>query len=185
MAKIYPISPPQIALEEFLPKLESVLKKHKPEYFQLRLKDVAREDITAAAKAIIPLCHKYGTKFVMNDYVDLALEVNADGVHIGEDADIHDARQKLGNKILGVSCYNSLELADDAVAAGTDYVSFGAFYPTKTKTPKAKAEIETLKKWKATSKVPVSVIGGINFENMKPLEEAGADHICMISALWD
>ena len=185
MNKLYPISPPKIVLADFLPQLRIVLGKNKPVYFQLRLKDTPREEIIAAAKKIIPICHEYGTKFIMNDFVDIALEVNADGVHIGgDDGDVAAARKKIGNKILGVSCYNSLELAKSVAAAGADYVSFGAFYPTQTKVPKSKAEIETLKKWKAMSNVPVSVIGGINFENYKPLEAAGADFICMVSAIW-
>ena len=187
MAKLYIISPPKIDLGNFLPKLDECLQKHKPKYFQLRLKDISDEQILFAARSTIPICRKYKVPFLLNDSAKLALECGADGVHIGDEDDgVAEARELLGKKaIIGASCYNSLELAQKAVDEGANYVSFGAFYPTKTKVAKSRAELETLQKWKVMSKVPCSAIGGITFENAKPIKAAGADYICMISAIWD
>ena len=186
MSKLYIISPPSIELEKFKPKLEAAFEKYKPAAFQLRLKDISQDDFLAAAKALQPICKKHGVTFIINDNPQIALDANADGVHVGdEDMAISRARSLLGkDKIIGASCYNSLEHARKSVEEGANYISFGAFYPTKTKQAKSRAEIAKLKAWKKESKVPVSVIGGIDFENKKPLEDAGADYICMISAIW-
>ena len=186
MSKLYIISPPEIVLKEFLPKLEAALKKYRPAMFQLRLKHVDDAAILEDANQILTICHAFGVKFIVNDSPVIAHKCGADGVHLGDDdMTVAEARQFLGvNAIIGKSCYNSLELAEKAESEGASYVSFGAFYPTKTKVAKARAEISTLTKWKAEHKTPASVIGGIDFENMKPLEEAGADYICMVSAIW-
>ncbi len=188
MSKLYIISPPQIELDDFRPKLEAALVKYKPAYFQLRLKPSLEENYDyrlMVAKDLYPICKKYNVSFIVNDDVKIAAFC-ADGVHVGdEDSSVANARALLGkNKIIGASCYNSLELAREAVKQDTNYVSFGAFYPTTTKQAKSRAEIKTLEAWKKESSIPVSAIGGIDFENKKPIEDAGADYICMISAIW-
>ena len=206
MTKLYIISPPQIELDSFAHKLELALEKFQPALFQLRLKDVAESEILRAAEKLIPICHKYGVKFIMNDSAMFAEKSGADGVHLGEnDGDIAKARKLIGDKIIGVSCYNSLERALEMADAGADIISFGAFFPTTTKVAKAKADVSLIREWrkllengewrvenrkKTNLQSPISnipkcaAIGGINFENKKPLEEAGADYICMISAIW-
>ena len=188
MAALYIISPPQIELKKFIPNLETALEKYKPAMFQLRLKEPVRNDgvVIEGAKELLPICKKHGVKFIVNDSPEIAQEVGADGVHVGdEDMAIAKAQALLGaNKIIGASCYNSIEAARAAVKNGADYVSFGAFYPTTTKQAKSRAEISTLQKWKTESAIPTCAIGGINFENMKPIVEAGADYICMVSAIW-
>ena len=187
MGQLYIISPPQIELDGFIPKLEAALVKYKPAYFQLRLKHVDDAVILENAAQLLTVCHAFGVKFIINDSPEIARECGADGVHVGdEDMAFNSARKLLGEKaIIGASCYNSLELARNAAGEGANYVSFGAFYPTTTKQAKSRAEISTLLAWKKESDVPVSAIGGINFENMKPLVDAGADYICMVSAIWN
>ncbi len=186
MSKLYPISPPQIKLPQFADDLKRILGEHDCALFQLRLKDAPDAEILKAAEKLRPICTEYKVPFIMNDSVELSIKSGADGVHIGEDDnEITRARELLGNKTIGISCYNSLERALTAADAGADYVSFGAFYPTTTKTPKSKAEITTLREFKKLRpNVKVSAIGGINEQNAKPLIEAGADYICMISAIW-
>ena len=155
--------------------------------FQLRLKDTENSEILNAAENLLPLCRAKNIKFIINDSVSLAQESNADGVHLGsDDGNIAEAREILGAEaIIGASCYNSLELAKSAEKDGASYVGFGAFYATTTKTPKAQAELETLKKWKAASKLPCSAIGGITPQNAAPIIAAGADYICAISYIWN
>lgn len=187
MTKLYLISPPQIELPKFIERFKSAISGGKIAMFQLRLKDTGDSEIIVAAEKLLPLCHDNNIKFILNDSPELAVKSGADGVHIGDDDnDLKNARALLGeNKIIGRSCYNSLDLATETANQGADYVSFGAFYPTKTKTPKAKAKLETITKWKALSKTPCSAIGGITPQNAEPLIKAGADYICAISYIWE
>lgn len=177
-------------LESFLPKLEAALAKHQPEFFQLRLKDVSDAEILAAAEKTLPICHKHGVKFIMNDNIELALKSNADGVHLGMEDFANTNKTVADIKTLGLhiglSCYNNLSYALEQANLGANLVCFGAFYPTTTTKPKAKAEVATLIDFKTQNKTAakVAVIGGINFENKQPLEKAGADYICMVSAIW-
>lgn len=127
--------------------------------------------------------------FIINDDVELAKAVNADGVHLGkDDADISKARQILsckdGNKIIGVSCYNQLALAQKAQAAGADYVAFGRFFSSSTKPMAAQASLELLTRAKKTLSLPVVAIGGITINNAGSLIAAGADSIAVINGLF-
>jgi thiamine-phosphate pyrophosphorylase len=123
----------------------------------------------------------------VNDDAHLAAEVDADGVHLGaSDGEIKAARLLLGaNKLIGVSCYNQLSLADVAVQNGADYIAFGAFYSSSVKPEAAVATLDLLRDARAKFKLPIVAIGGINADNAKVLIKAGANAIAVISAVFD
>ncbi len=184
--QLYLISPPNINLEEFAELLNKVLALKVVKVFQLRLKDCNEEQLLNSARTLLSVCHKHGIQFILNDYPDLAHKIGADGVHIGEEANYKDARTIIGsNKIIGVSCYDSIDRAIDFAEKGADYVSFGAFFPTTTKIAKATPKPEIIKHWVTNSIVPCVAIGGINLDNAKILVDQGADFIAVISSVWN
>ena len=187
LTKLYLISPDHIKVNEFPKVLEEVLKTGLVSCFQLRLKSTEDNYIISASKQLIPICKKYNVPFILNDRLDLAYEVKADGVHLGEDdGSILEARKLLGTQaIIGASCYNSKHLAMEAGENGADYVAFGAFFETKTKKPKTKAEITTVKDWIYISNIPCVAIGGINSKNCKELVKVGVDFIAVIGCIWN
>ncbi len=187
LTRLYLISPVNININEFTEDLEKVLKTGLVSCFQLRLKNIEDELIVSASIKIIPMCKKYNVPFILNDRLDLAHKVGADGVHLGEDdGNIVEARKLLGPKaIIGASCYNSKHLAMEAAESGADYVAFGAFFDTKTKNPKSKAEIDTIKDWIYISNIPCVAIGGINSSNCVDLVKAGVDFLAVIGCIWD
>ncbi|MGC1547873.1 MAG: thiamine phosphate synthase, partial [Rhodanobacter sp.] len=128
---------------------------------------------------------EHNVPLIINDDIVLALEVSADGVHLGEDdGDIAEARNTLGKRaIIGVSCYDSLDRAQKAVTSGADYVAFGAFFPSPTKPHARQASIELLGQSAALG-VPRVAIGGITPDNGAPLVEAGADYLAVVSAVF-
>jgi thiamine-phosphate pyrophosphorylase len=134
----------------------------------------------------MPIAQRRGVAFLINDRPDLAAELGADGVHVGqEDATYAEARAAVGrDRIVGVTCHNSRHLAMEAADAGADYVAFGAFYPTQTKEPKASAEPEVLFWWSELTVVPCVAIGGITIANAAPLVEAGADFLAVSAGVW-
>lgn len=138
------------------------------------------------AAGIARLCREAGACFIVNDVVELARDVAADGVHLGEDdEDVGAARARLGpGKLIGVSCYDQLRRARDAVAQGADYVAFGSFFPSPTKPGTATATPNLLRAAKAFSR-PIVAIGGITADNAVGLIEAGADAVAVVSALFD
>lgn len=145
--------------------------------------DTARR--LAEAYALKQLCAEHNVPLIINDDIVLALEVSADGVHLGEDdGDIAEARNTLGKRaIIGVSCYDSLDRAQKAVTSGADYVAFGAFFPSPTKPHARQASIELLGQSAALG-VPRVAIGGITPDNGAPLVEAGADYLAVVSAVF-
>ncbi|MEW6132668.1 MAG: thiamine phosphate synthase [Pseudomonadota bacterium] len=138
------------------------------------------------ASELLPLCRKYGAPLIINDDLRLADLTDADGVHLGrEDAGLIEARIILGpEKIIGVSCYQSLELAQKAAADGAGYVAFGSFYASPTKPQAPRAPLKLLRE-AAVLKLPVVAIGGITAKNAPEVIAAGADAIAVISALFD
>lgn len=137
------------------------------------------------ATALRALCQKFSACFIVNDDVELAIEVDADGLHIGaDDGDIRQIRNRMKGKILGVSCYNRLELAQELVKSGADYVAFGRFFLSNTKPNAVPANIELLRKAKQILQVPVVAIGGITLHNAKTLIDEGADAIAVIDGLF-
>jgi len=144
-------------------------------------------DADHLASQLLKLCKQYKVPLLINDDVELALRVGADGVHLGrEDGSIERARQRLGkHAILGVSCYDSVEHAQQAQAQGATYVAFGRFFPSSSKPLALPASIETLRVAKQVLTVPIVAIGGILPENGSLLLEAGADLLAVIGGLFD
>ena len=132
------------------------------------------------------LCHRTDTIFLINDDIQLAADIGADGVHIGrDDPPLAAARQLLGiDAIIGVSCYNDYQRARDAQAAGADYIAFGAFYPTRTKGGTVKADPDLLRRARPGLSVPIAAIGGITPTNGGQLIEAGADLLAVVSSVY-
>ena len=139
----------------------------------------------AEAGALQQLCRAHDAKLIVNDEVALARSVHADGVHLGkEDGELAPARAVLGSAaIIGVSCYNSIERARAAAAAGADYIAFGAFFPSPTK-PHAPRAVPELLRQSAALGVPRVAIGGITPDNAPLLVEAGADFLAVVSAVF-
>lgn len=139
------------------------------------------------AAALRRLSNELDVTFIVNDDARLALQVDADGVHLGAaDGELKAARSILGkHKIIGISCYNRLSLAREAVAAGADYVAFGAFFPSTVKPEAVTADVELLRRARAEFDVPLVAIGGITAQNASPLVAAGVDALAVISAVFD
>jgi len=153
---------------------------------QYRNKSSCRATKYKEARALQLLCQQQQVPLIINDDVQLAIEVNAAGVHLGkEDGSIEDCRQQLGkNKIIGVSCYNSLEGALVAEQQGADYVAFGRFYPSSSKPLASPADISILHQAKEKLSIPIVAIGGISADNGGALITAGADMLAVIASLF-
>lgn len=138
------------------------------------------------AQTLLTLCRKHDAILIINDDLELCLQSGAHGVHLGrDDPDLKLARKLLGaDKIIGVSSYNDLQLAHDAVAGGADYVAFGAIYPSSTKPSAANAGLALLRQAKTELDTPIVAIGGITPENALPVIQAGADMLAMIQGLF-
>jgi thiamine-phosphate pyrophosphorylase len=191
MTQLYLLSPP--TLEATLAIPTPFFQEAVPcvQAFQLRLKDASgnsapREDVLRAAEYLRPLCNAAGIAFIANDDPLLARECGADGVHLGaDDMPVAEARKLLGNDMtIGASCYDSIHLAMEAGEAGADYVAFGAFFPTATKTPRAMAHLELLESWSPFAVLPAVAIGGITPENCGALVRAGADFLAVMASVW-
>lgn len=184
--RLYLITPPEFEPSVFADSLASALDAGDVSCVQLRLKDVAADDIRRHAEALMPVCHARDVAFLINDYPDIAAELGADGVHIGaDDTPYDDARQIVGpDAIVGVSCYDSRHDAMAAAEAGADYIAFGAFFPTTTKVARATPAHDILAWWSEYMVVPSVAIGGIMPENCGPLVTAGADFLAVINAVW-
>jgi thiamine-phosphate pyrophosphorylase len=153
---------------------------------QYRNKTAPSEVRLEQAQALKFLCARTGASLIVNDHVELASEVDADGVHVGSGDDSADeARRALGSrKLIGVSCYDSIELARAAADGAADYVAFGSFFPSHVKPEAVRAPVDLLLQAKRELRVPVVAIGGITLENAPRLIAAGADAIAVISALF-
>lgn len=151
----------------------------------VQYRDKQPQDARRLAHELLKVCHAHQAPLLINDDVELALAVGADGVHLGrDDGDIASARRRLGSEaIIGVSCYNDIERAKSA--AGADYVAFGRFFPSGSKPLAAPADIATLRQARQHLNVPIVAIGGILPENGGQLLEAGADLLAVIGGLFD
>jgi len=139
----------------------------------------------AQAAAIVRMAHDYDVPVIVNDDVELALELDAAGAHLGRhDGDLRAARKRLGARILGASCYHQLERAHDAVQAGADYIAFGSVFASPTKPGAVRAPLALFRDAKALG-VPLAAIGGITLENGPQLIAAGADLLAVITDLFD
>jgi len=151
---------------------------------QLRDKETPPERLLGQARALRELTRRYGVPFIVNDYPELALEVEADGVHLGqEDMPIAEARRLLGgDKIIGISTH-SIEQAREAVRAGADYIGVGPVYPTPTKPGRPAAGLEYVRQAAAEIAIPWVAIGGITLDNADEVLDAGARRLCAVSAI--
>ncbi|MGH8274557.1 MAG: thiamine phosphate synthase [Gammaproteobacteria bacterium] len=145
--------------------------------------DAARRE--HEARRLRTLTRKYKALLIVNDDPELAAAVEADGVHLGrDDPDVATARALLGvEAVIGISCYDSLDFARDAVAAGADYIAFGSVYPSPTKPDAVRAPLDLLTRAKRELGVPICAIGGITPENAVPVLAAGADMLAVVSAV--
>ena len=182
---VYLISPNKIK-ESFYNELNEVLKSKKVSFFQLRLKKVTFKKKFLIGKKIKKICKKHKTHFLVNDDVLLAKKLNSDGCHLGQkDMNILKARNILKNKIIGVTCHNSIKLIKLALKNQADYVAIGAFNTSKTKKTKYKADLKLLKKLKDITKTPIVAIGGINSTNYKKLLLNKANFLAISSYIWN
>ena len=181
---IYLISPNRI-YPQFYQDLKKVLKTGKVGLFQLRLKKNSIKQKIVIGKKIHQICKKYNVKFLVNDDPVLSKKLNADGCHLGQkDMSITDARKIVGNKIIGITCHNSINLARAAIKKKADYIAFGAFFSTKTKKVKYKAAPKILNKVKKITKIPIVAIGGININNYKKLLLNNANFLAISGYVW-
>ncbi len=185
--RLYLITPPVLKPAGFAGNLEAALAGGDVACLQLRLKDAPDDAIRHAIDVLMPIAHAHEVAFIVNDRPDIAAEMAADGCHVGqEDTAYPEARRLVGDEqIVGVTCHDSRHLAMEAADAGADYVAFGAFFPTGTKTAKTTADPQILKWWSEIFVLPCVAIGGITIENCAPLVRAGADFLAVVSAVWN
>ena len=183
---IYLISPNKIKDKIFFNSLDLVLKSKKVKFFQLRLKKESFKNKVIIAKKILKICKKNNVKLIINDNPHLALKVNAHGCHLGQkDMNIIKAKKILKNRIIGVTCHNSIRLAKNASINGANYIALGAFYKSKTKRVIHKANIKTLNKIRKSISLPIVAIGGINEKNYKKLLLNKADFLAISAYIWN
>lgn len=185
-ARLYLITPPRFELAAFAPALEAALAGGDVAAVQLRLKGASDDEVMRIGAALKPIAQHAHAAFIVNDRPDLAARLGADGVHIGQgDATYAEARRIVGlENIVGVTAHNSRHLAMQAAEAGADYVAFGAFHPSETKTPEHWCEPEVLAIWQQTMETPCVAIGGVKLHNAEPLARAGADFLAVSGAVW-
>jgi len=153
---------------------------------QYRNKTASTDLRQEQAGALLALCRRHGRPLLVNDHVDLCLQLDADGVHVGGlDAPVAAVRAALGpSKIVGASCYGQFALALAAQDAGASYVAFGGFYPSKVKVYKVSTPLHLVARAKEALRVPVAVIGGMTAANARPLVALGADMVAAISSVY-
>ena len=182
---IYLISPNRIN-NQFYNLLNKVLASKKISFFQLRLKKYSFKQKSLIGKKVKKICKKNNVKLLINDDPILTKKINADGCHLGQkDTNINDARKIIGNKIIGITCHNSIKLAKKAINNQASYIAFGAFFPTKTKKTKFKATTEILNRANKLTKTPIVAIGGINSTNYKNLLLNNANFLAISSYIWN
>ena len=181
---LYPITPDEPDTARLLARVQPVLAY--ATWLQYRNKAVDPATRRAQVEALLPACRAHGVPLIVNDDWRLAADCGADGAHLGEDdGDLREARAALGpGAIVGASCYDSLLLAERAVAAGASYVAFGAFFATGTKATTRRATTALLREAAALG-VPRVAIGGITPDNAPPLVAAGADLLAVIGGVFE
>ena len=184
--QLYLISPLDVG-GDFPARLEEALAAGPVAAFQFRVKGLDQHDAARLAEPLRAICAEHDVAFIVNDDVALAKRLKADGVHLGQgDGDPKEARRQLGpDAQIGVTCHDSRHLAMDAGEAGADYVAFGAFFPTTTKTVEHRADSEILTWWQGLFELPCVAIGGITIDNAKTLADAGADFVAVSGGVWN
>ena len=182
---IYLISPNNI-YPQFYQDLKEVLNTGKVGLFQMRLKKYSLKQKILIGKKIHRICKKNGVEFLVNDDPVLSKKLNADGCHLGQkDTRINEARKIIGNKIIGITCHNSIKLAKSAIKEKASYIAFGAFFSTKTKKVKFKATTKVLNKVRKLTKIPIVAIGGIDINNYKKLLLNNANLLAISGYVWN
>ncbi len=152
----------------------------------MRLKKYSFNQKIFIGKKIKKICKNKKVKFIVNDDPYLAKELDADGCHLGQkDMELKKARKVIGNKIIGITCHNSIKFAKNAIKSKASYLAFGAFYSTKTKKTKFKANTKILNNIKKLTNIPIVAIGGINFTNYKKLLLNKANFLAISSYVWE
>ena len=166
--------------------IERVITEHQVNILQYRHKTNDNQLKLDEAQQLLDLCLTHNTLFIVNDDINLCEKVGASGVHLGQNAaSINTAREQLGEKaIIGVSCYNQLQLAFEAEAMGANYVSFGALFNSITKPTASNCPLSIIKSAKEKLKLPIVGIGGITFKNQELAFEAGCDAVAMLNGLF-
>ena len=183
---VYLISPNKIENKDFYTDLSLVLSSKKVSFFQLRLKNETSKNKLIIGKKIKKICDEHKVKFLVNDDPKLTKKLNADGCHLGQkDINILKAKKILKNKIIGITCLNSINLAKNAINDGADYLAFGAFYLSKTKKVKYKANLKLLKLIKKITNLPIVAIGGIKLNNYKKLLLNKANFLAISGYIWN
>jgi len=179
---LYLVASGKFSEEEFVSRIESSLKGG-VDWVQLRIKDI--EFLKRILERTLILKKDYNFKLIVNDFPHVALEFDADGVHIGDgDFEPEKARRLLKNKILGISCYNKLERGKMAERIKADYAAFGALFPTLTKPGAVRVLPDTIIRAKKELKIPICVIGGINRNNIEDVISLHPDIIAISSSIF-
>ena len=153
---------------------------------QYRNKTASSELRETQARALASICRRHRIPLIVNDHVELAVAIGADGLHLGrDDGDVAAARARLPHALIGVSCYNELERAIAAERGGADYVAFGRFFDSTTKPGDIRASLELVAQAKRAVGLPIVAIGGITLANAPALVSAGVDALAVVSALFD
>jgi len=186
LAGLYAITPDEPGTDILVRKVGLALRGG-ASAVQYRNKSAARALRLEQGRALAALCRAAGASFIVNDDVALALELDADGAHLGaDDGDLSEARQRLGpDKLLGASCYGRIGLARAAVEAGADYLAFGSVFSSLTKPGAERAPLEIFAEARRSIALPLVAIGGISLQNAPQVFAAGADAVAVISALFD
>jgi thiamine-phosphate pyrophosphorylase len=185
--RLYLITPPRLDdLAGFGRTLSQALDAGDVAALQIRLKDAPDELIAAAVDALMPIAQAREVAVILNDRPDLAARLGCDGVHVGqEDATLAEARRIVGrDRMVGVTCHDSLHLAMEAAEGGADYVAFGAFFPTTTKDAPTHADADLLTGWQKDMVVPCVAIGGITVATARQMAAAGADFLAVSAGVW-
>jgi thiamine-phosphate pyrophosphorylase len=187
LCRLYLITPPRLDdLAAFGRTLAHALDAGDVAALQVRLKDVPDDIVAAAVDTLLPIAAARGVAVILNDRPDLAARLGCDGVHVGQgDAPLAEARRIVGkDRMVGVTCHDSLHLAMEAAEGGADYVAFGAFFPTTTKDAPTRADPELLTGWQEAMVTPCVAIGGITVPTARELATAGADFLAVSAGVW-
>ncbi len=181
---IYLISPNKLT-KNFYKNLDQVLKLNKISFFQMRFKKYSFIKKVGIGKKIKKICKKNKVIFLINDDPFLVKKIDADGCHLGQnDMNIVEARKIIEDKIIGITCHNSIKYAKIAIKNKASYLAFGSFFSSKTKKSKFKATTKILNQAKKLSKTNLVAIGGINSSNYKNLLLNNADFLAISSYIW-
>ena len=186
LAGLYAVTPDEPSTEILVSKVRQALRGG-ASVLQYRNKTAGPELRLEQGRALAALCRAADAAFIVNDDLALALELAADGAHLGaDDGDLAEARRRLGpNKLLGASCYNRMDLAEAAAQAGVDYLAFGSVFSSSTKPGAVRAPLAIFAEARRSFALPLVAIGGITLQNAAQVFAAGADAVAVISAVFD